>query len=370
MTAIRLSLCGDVMLGRGIDQILPHAGNPELREPLACSALEYVELAERAGGPIPTPVAFAYPWGDALVALSACDARVVNLETSVTQSRDFQPKGINYRMNPANARTLTAAHIDCCVLANNHVMDFGVSGLLETLATLRTFDLGLAGAGHDLTEATTPALIEIPGNGRLVVFAFGSTTSGIPPDWAAGPHRPGVWLLPDLSSRTLERVAERVGATKRRGDVVVASIHWGANWGYGIAPEQRRFARALIDGAAVDVVHGHSSHHVKAMELHAGKLILYGCGDFINDYEGIGGHDEFRPQLALLFLPTIDVESGRLAALKIGVFRSRRFRLVRATLPDTTWVRDLLARESGSEGPQLAPAGEGTLECAEQWASR
>ena len=358
-----LFLCGDVMLGRGIDQVLPHPGDPELHEPGASSAREYVQLAERANGPIVAPVAFGYPWGDALTELTYSDVRIVNLETSITRSRDFWPKRINYRMSPANVRTLSAARLNCCVLANNHIMDFGVAGLIETLATLRAFGLGFAGAGHNLAEAAAPALFEVPGKGRVLVFAFGSSTSGIPKAWAAGSSRPGVWLLPDLSARTLRSVAQRIGTIRRRGDVVVASIHWGPNWGFRIAPEQRRFARALIDAAGVDVVHGHSSHHPKAIELYAGKLILYGCGDFINDYEGIGGREEFRADLALMYLPTIDVESGHLVTMKIGVFRTTRFRLARAALPDTAWVRDLLARESGPTGPQPALVGEAMIEC-------
>jgi poly-gamma-glutamate capsule biosynthesis protein CapA/YwtB (metallophosphatase superfamily) len=63
---------------------------------------------------------------------------------------------------------------------------------------------------------------------------------------------------------------------------VVASVHWGPNWGYQIAESQRRFARGLID-AGVDLVHGHSSHHPIGMELYRDPLICYGCGDFVND---------------------------------------------------------------------------------------
>ncbi len=108
---IKLSLCGDVMLGRGIDQILPHPGDPRIYELHANSALFYVALAEEAYGPIPRPVSFAYVWGDALAALKEArpDLVIVNLETSITKSRDYLPKGINYKMNPENVGCLTAA---------------------------------------------------------------------------------------------------------------------------------------------------------------------------------------------------------------------------------------------------------------------
>ena len=96
-STVTLLLCGDVMLGRGIDQILPHPGDPDLHEPYVRSATTYVELAEKAHGPIPRPVDYAYVWGDALDTLRRLEpaTRIINLETSITESEDFLPKGIN-----------------------------------------------------------------------------------------------------------------------------------------------------------------------------------------------------------------------------------------------------------------------------------
>jgi poly-gamma-glutamate synthesis protein (capsule biosynthesis protein) len=137
---ITLFLGGDVMTGRGIDQILPHPSEPFIPEPYVNDAREYVKLAERANGSIPTPVSFTYIWGDALEEWErvAPDVKLINLETSITKSNDYWwGKGINYRMNPDNIPCLRAAKIDCCSLANNHVLDWGYSGLVETIATLK-----------------------------------------------------------------------------------------------------------------------------------------------------------------------------------------------------------------------------------------
>lgn len=71
------------------------------------------------------------------------------------------------------------------------------------------------------------------------------------------------------------------------------------------------FAHRLIDEAGVDIIHGHSSHHVKAIEVYKDKLILYGCGDFLNDYEGIGGYEEFRADLALMYFATVEPSTGK-----------------------------------------------------------
>ena len=182
---ITLFLCGDVMTGRGIDQVLPHPGDPILFEGYMKSARGYVELAEEANGPIPKPVDFSYIWGDALAELNSRkpDVRIINLETAVTRSDDVEHKAVNYRMNPGNIPCITAANIDCCALANNHVLDWGYSGLAETLKTLKDAHIKIAGAGRDIQEAQSPAVMAIPEKGRVLVFSFGSETSGIPWSW-------------------------------------------------------------------------------------------------------------------------------------------------------------------------------------------
>lgn len=350
------------MTGRGIDQVLPHPSDPILHESYMKDARGYVALAEQAHGPIPKPVDFAYIWGDALEvwAQRAPDVKVVNLETSVTKSWDYwKGKGVHYRMHPQNVPCLTAAQIDCCVLANNHVLDWGYAGLAETLETLRGAGIQVAGAGRNLEEAWAPAVLEVPDKGRVLVFAFGFVTGGVPSDWAATVERPGVNLLPDLSAETLERVRQAVAAVKRPGDVVVASIHWGGNWGYHVYPEERAFARHLIDEAGVDVVHGHSSHHPKGLELYSGKLILYGAGDLINDYEGIPGYEQFRPDLTLLYFARVDAATGDLVHLEMVPMQMRRFRLQRATVEDAEWLRATLARET--QGARVELGAEETL---------
>jgi poly-gamma-glutamate capsule biosynthesis protein CapA/YwtB (metallophosphatase superfamily) len=317
---ICLFLCGDVMTGRGIDQVLPHPGNPVLYESYVRDARAYVRLAESVHGPIPRPVDFTYVWGDALAVLqqAAPDVRIINLETAITISDDYWPgKGINYRMHPGNISCLTVARIDCCCLANNHVLDWGYPGLEETLRTLDTAGVCHAGAGRNAAEAASPAVLELATEGRVLVFALGLTTSGIPTEWGATEDRPGVNLLPDLSEETARSVARQ------------------------IPDEQVQFAHRLIEGG-VDIVHGHSSHHVKAVEVYQGRLILYGCGDFLNDYEGIGGYEQFRGDLALMYLVKVDPQEGNLVEARLVPLQSLRFRLTRVSRADAKWLCELL----------------------------
>jgi poly-gamma-glutamate synthesis protein (capsule biosynthesis protein) len=364
MKEVTLFLCGDVMTGRGLDQILAHPSAPHLFESSMRSAEGYVELAEAATGPIARPVDAAYVWGDALSELERRkpQARVINLETAVTTSEDAWPdKGIHYRMNPKNVGCLTAAGIDCSVLANNHVLDWGHAGLLETLDTLHGAGIDTAGAGRDEAEAAAPAVIELPGGGRVLVFAYGCESSGVPREWEAGKDRAGVNFLEDLSDRAAERVALSVSATKRAFDIVIASIHWGGNWGYRVSAAHRAFAHALIDAAGVDVVHGHSSHHPMGFEVHHDKLILYGCGDFLNDYEGIGGYEEFRSDLTSMYFPTLDAATGRLSRLVLTPMQIRHFRVNHAEETDALWLEGMLAREAGKFGLVLSRLDGGSL---------
>lgn len=353
---IRLFLCGDVMLGRGIDQILPHPGDPLLHETFVKSAIAYVQLAETAYGPIPKPVDHAYVWGDALPELTRHrpDARIINLETSITTSRAFVRKGINYKMHPQNVRCLTAASVDCCNLANNHVLDWGDTGLVETLETLRHAGILSAGAGLNVDQAAAPAIIDLPDSGRVLVFGFGLESSGIPASWAADEERLGINLLPDCSDRTVARIARRTRAFARPGDILVASLHWGANWGYRIPPEHHKLAHGLIDAAGFAIIHGHSAHHPKAIEIYRSKPILYGCGDFITDYEGISDYKAYRSDLALMYLPRFEMRSGALAELTLLPFRMRNFRLSRADPEDAAWLQATLDRDSLAFGTRVA----------------
>jgi len=342
------------MTGRGIDQILPHPGDPRLYEPYVFDARDYLRLAEAAHGPIRRRVAHHYLWGEALGELGAADVRIVNLETSITTSGNYWPgKEVHYRMHPQNTPCLTAAGIDCCTLANNHVLDWGYEGLAETLATLDQAGIKHAGAGSNAEEAESPAVLDVAGKGRVLVFSFGLATSGIPEEWAAGRTRPGVNLLEELSDRTSRRVAARMRQAEAPGDVVVASIHWGGNWGYEVPEAQIRFAHRLVE-EGISLVHGHSSHHAKALELYRGQPILYGCGDFLTDYEGIRGHEVYRGDLAIMYFVRLDPSRGSLADLRLVPMQLRRFRLRRAMPKDVQWVQRMLHREAERFGTEVS----------------
>lgn len=261
---VTVLLGGDVMLGRGVDQVLSRPGDPQLREPHLRDARGYIRLAEHAHGPIPRPEHWNWPWGEVLALLdeAAPDVRLINLETTITAGGRFaEGKTVCYRMHPDNLPALTALRPDVCALANNHILDFGYQGLADTVAALTGAQIQTVGAGADVLAARRPAVLAGRGGHRLLVGSVAVTSAGVPESFAAQADLPGVWLIADTALRdAVEEVAAEVLAHRRDGDVAIVSVHWGSNWGYAMTASEIAFAHRLID-AGIDVVHGHSLHH-------------------------------------------------------------------------------------------------------------
>jgi poly-gamma-glutamate synthesis protein (capsule biosynthesis protein) len=358
-------LTGDVMTGRAIDQILPHPGDPTLRESVVSDARTYVRLAERVNGPIPAPVDPVWPWGEALGVLDefAPDIRLINLETSITARGEFAPrKAVHYRMHPDNIGCLCAIRPVACALANNHILDFGYDGLADTLGVLTDAGIGCVGAGLDSEQAGRPAVVTLSDGGRVVITSIGMASSGIRHTWAATRSRPGVAYVADLSDRSAAEISGRMLAQKHPGDIAIVSVHWGSNWGYEVDSRQVGFAHRLIDGG-IDVVHGHSSHHPRPIELYRDRLILYGCGDTIDDYEGIHTYEAFRHELRLLYFASTE-RSGELAELRMMPMRMRRMRLERVPDEDAEWLRATVQLISARFGTRIDARADGVLTIA------
>ncbi|MCM8567757.1 CapA family protein [Gramella jeungdoensis] len=352
---VKLFLAGDVMVGRGIDQALPYSVPPILYEAYVKDARRYLQIAERENGDIETPVSYEYIWGDAMDIWQRekPDFKLVNLETSITTYDEPWPrKGIHYRMHPKNVELLTAAGIGYVSLANNHMLDWSRPGMEETIRSLKETGIEFSGAGENEKMASKPSLFQKAGS-RILVFSYGAWNSGIPSSWAAGKSESGLNYLGAFGDEELEEIKKNIQSYKQSGDLVVFSIHWGGNWGYKVPEEHREFAHALIDQAEVDMIFGHSSHHPLGMEVYNSKLIIYGAGDFINDYEGIRGHDEYRPELSLMYFPEINTENGHLTSLKMIPMEIMKFSLKQAGKEQAAWLKKALTREGEALGTEL-----------------
>ena len=356
-STIKLFLVGDVMLARGVDMIQDYSCDPKLYEGNGLNARDYVELAIMQNGPLPekSKRGPSYVCGDALKILEKHepDVRIINLENSVTQSDDPWPlKGIHYRMHPKNVNVIQAAKVDCCILANNHTADWGFVGLEETLRTLQGAGVSYAGAGFNIEEAQAPAVFPVPGKGRVLVFAVGHTSSGVPERWKAKSKQCGVNVV-DLRPADVDVLAQQVKSVKKAGDIAVLSIHWGGNWGYEIEPPFPTFAHNVIDRADIDVVFGHSSHHALGIEVYNQKLIIYGAGDFLNDYEGITGHESYRGDLSLMYFPSVDPSTGRLVDLTMVPTKIRHIQVHYASADDINWMHQTINRECKKLGGKI-----------------
>lgn len=231
---LRIFLGGDVMTGRGIDQILSHPAEPQIYESYMQDARDYVVLAERINGKIPRFIHGDYLWNDALKELDhrQPDVSLINLETSVTS--DGTPcinKGIQYRMHPDNIDAITAARINVCSLANNHILDWGSNGLCETIETLNKEHIAHAGAGQNIQQAQAPAILPTPKiAGKILIFSMGTSTSGIPKDWGATTNQTGVWLLNDLGTETIKQIKKTIECTNNQ-EISALSVFTGEETG-------------------------------------------------------------------------------------------------------------------------------------------
>jgi poly-gamma-glutamate capsule biosynthesis protein CapA/YwtB (metallophosphatase superfamily) len=202
---------------------------------------------------------------------------------------------------------LRAARVSCVNLANNHVLDFGVDGLLETLAALDHAGIAHVGAGANLAAATGARLFSL---GRLRLAVLGFTDNE--PGWAASRTRAGVHYVPlDPGDSAFAALLDRIAMAREQADLVVVSAHWGPNMREHPRRAARRAARLFVEAGA-GVVHGHSAHVVQGVELIEGRPVLYDCGGLVDDY---AVDPVLRNDLSFLFL--LDHERAELRAVPL-----------------------------------------------------
>lgn len=272
---MNILFAGDVMLGRLVNQKL-------LRRPPE------------------------FPWGDTLPVFREADCRICNLECVISdKGRPWSatPKIFHFRSDLKNIETLKVAGIDVVSTANNHCLDYEYDALFEMLAALELAGIRQAGAGRNLEEASRPAMFEIKGS-KAAFIAFTDNE----PAWEAKAHKPGVHYVPvDVKDPRAKRLFDIVAAAEKTSDIVIVSAHWGPNWGYEPVPSHVPFAHRLIDSGA-KIVFGHSCHVFQGVEFYRGGVVIYGAGDFIDDYavDEVEKNDES-------FLFVVSVDEGALS---------------------------------------------------------
>ena len=365
---LSINFLGDVMLGRLIDQLF----KTSVHEPHEASIIQsFVKKHSHLHDYGPSS-----PWGTTLPLLKASDLNIINLETSVTTNdKKWPDKVFNYRMHPANISALPAARIDYASLANNHTLDFREAGLVETMDTLKKAGIAFAGVGENLNAARKPAVLNLPRSEsasqssqspcKVLVWS----ASDHPDDWGG----PRMFNLIDYSARTrnmLKGTIEEGSQNTRQDDrptLKVFSVHWGPNYAWEPTEEIRSLAHFLIDECGIDVIHGHSSHHVQGVEVYKSKLIIYGCGDFVDDYALVAGYRNDLSAVWRLNLHRSEKVIG-LASLEIFPTKIKQFQAQRLSVsdPDHEWIRDrfgVLSEHFGTQVPtRLGDQGQMVIE--------
>jgi poly-gamma-glutamate capsule biosynthesis protein CapA/YwtB (metallophosphatase superfamily) len=303
---VKLALAGDTMLGRRVAEALAAQGPDGLVT-------------------------------DEVVALTrGADLVVLNLECCISERGTPWPdpnKPFFFRAPPAATEVLNRLGVDCVTLANNHALDYGEQALLDTFEHLRSAGISYVGAGRNLEEARTPAVLEADGV-RLAVFG----ASDHPAAYAAGPDRPGIafgldWLPPAIPM--LE------------ADAVLVTPHWGPNMASEPLPRIRRAAAALRRAGAT-LVAGHSAH----VFFGVADGVLYDLGDFLDDY---AVDSTLRNDLGLLFVVTLDRRGARrleVVPLKLEYCHTRL-----ADGDDAAWIRRRFSAACAALGTEVAEEG-------------
>ena len=278
-TTVTLTAVGDIMLGGKAAPVLAQQG-------------------------------YMYPFAATAHLLHASDLALGNLETALTQSsQPWIAKKYQFRNPPTPVATaLKQAGIDIVSLANNHSMDYGPQGLLDTIAALRQQRIHYHGAGMNLAAARQPVIITLA-NGQTIGFLAYSNT--FPKEFWADDNRPGT------AFGHAEHVRADVQALVQQNiDIIVVSFHWGREKTTELRAYQPMLAHTAIDAGA-DAVIGHHPHVVQAVEQYKSGVILYSLGNYTFTTYSPNVHSAIIAQLAF--------EHGRFSSLRLTPLNINNF---------------------------------------------
>jgi len=212
-----------------------------------------------------------YPYENVSAFLLQADIAVGNLEGPVaTVGEPVADKSFTFRPSPEVVKGMAGAGFDVFTLANNHSGDYGHEALLQTLDILKQNGIKFCGAGKNITEARSPAMVKVKGK----TFAFLSYSRTYPFEFFAEANKPGTanglprYFVPDIKK------------AKNNADFVVAAFHWSGEYVQQPRHYQRDLAKKAIDAGA-DVVIGHHPHILQGIEIYKNKPIAHSLGNFV-----------------------------------------------------------------------------------------
>jgi len=244
--AVTITMVGDIILGRTVHTIMTRLGD------------------------------FTAPFHLVADELKAADLTVGDLECSLSDTipPPTDPYTFSFMTRTAGVEGLRLAGIDAVSQANNHSMNFGEGGMVDTLAALEGVGTVPFGIGPDLATARAPAIFDIRGV-RVAYLGYDGVTGNV---YGATESSPGT------APMVLDYIVADIEQTRQQADLVIPFIHWGVEYTLTPSDEQRLIARRAIDAGAALVVGSHP-HWVQGMEVYRGKPIVYSLGNFVFDQE-------------------------------------------------------------------------------------
>ncbi|MCL4487447.1 MAG: CapA family protein [Chloroflexi bacterium] len=231
------------------------------------------------------------------------DVTFCNLEAAISdKGKPVSGRAAAFRSYPGMEHILKKAGISIVSLANNHTQDYGWEALNDTIERLDKVGIGHSGAGKNIMQARKPAILEI--GGMTVGLLSYTANVNTPMGFKASAEREGLnpmrispFFLPDhVNDEDIETMHEDVGTWKRETDFLAVSCHWGLSEGgtHTVTRHQEVIAHHAVDAGA-DLVIGHHSHALQAIEIYKEKAILYSLGNFVFSLE------EDFPRESMLF---------------------------------------------------------------------
>ena len=207
--------------------------------------------------------------------LDQADIAVVNLETAVTNGGSASAKTFTFRAPASAFEALRGGSVDVASMANNHGMDFGETGLRDSLAAAKRHRFPVIGIGLDGKQAYAPYRETVRGQRIAVLAATQVLDDHLIESWTAGPGKPGL-----ASAKAVPRLLQEVRRARRAADTVVVFLHWGVELEGCPTSDQRTLARQLV-GAGADIVVGGHAHRLLGAGRMGKALVGYGLGNFV-----------------------------------------------------------------------------------------
>ena len=291
--------------------------------------------------------------------LKKADLRFGGLEASMSDKGSALTGKIVMRHPPEMVSAYVAGGFDVLAFSSNHCMDYGIEPFVETMDLLAKNGIRFSGAGKNLEEARTPAIVERGG----VRFGFLSYVLNLPLGWGAHENKAGVapiredplFGLPYVDEEELAAMASDVSATRSDVDILVTAFHWGSSQSRTLTLSQKAAAHTAIESGA-DMVIGHHPHILQGIEVYRGKPIFFALGNFVLDHD----HPMFRPTVRESIYVKCRIEGGKVARvslLPVLIEADGSPRILEAGETRAEAILNVLQEMSGKLGTELGISG-------------